>query len=69
MFGEISFGGVLMPHLLVIALAALVLSVMASRLLSSLGLYRLLAYRPLVGLALFVILLELLIRLAPLFEK
>jgi hypothetical protein len=69
MFREISLGGVLMPYLLVIAVAALVLSVMASRLLANLGLYRLFAYRPLVGLALFVILLELLIRLASLFEK
>jgi hypothetical protein len=69
MFGEISVGGVLMPYLLVISLAALALSLMVSRLLASLGLYRLFAYRPLVGLSLFVILLGLLIRIAPLVEK
>jgi hypothetical protein len=69
MFGEISVGGVLMPYLLVISLAALALSLMVSRLLANLRLYRLFAYRPLVGLSLFVILLGLLIRLAPLFEN
>ena len=48
---------------------ALALSMVASRLLASLGLYRLFAYRPLVGLSLFVILAELLIQLAPLLEN
>ncbi|WP_373926740.1 DUF1656 domain-containing protein [Enterobacter hormaechei] len=45
------------------------LSVLTSRLLASLGLYRWFAARPLVGLSLFVILAELMIRLAPLLEK
>jgi len=52
-----------------VAVAALALSVLTSRFLASLGLYRLFAAWPLVGLSLFVILAELMIRLAPLFEK
>jgi hypothetical protein len=52
-----------------VALAALALSLMASRLLARLGLYRLFACRPLVGLSLFVILAEWLIQFVPLLEK
>lgn len=59
----------LIPGLLAVAAAALALSVLTSRLLASLGLYRLLVARPLVGLSLFVILAELMIRLSPLLEK
>jgi len=69
MFSDISIDGVFVPGLLAVALIALALSMMASRLLASLGLYRMFAYRPLVGLSLFVILAELLIQLAPLLEK
>lgn len=69
MFRDLSIDGVLIPALLAVAVAALVLSVLTSRLLASLGLYRLFAARPLVGLSLFVILAELMIRLAPLLEK
>ncbi|KOQ78625.1 DUF1656 domain-containing protein [Stenotrophomonas maltophilia] len=69
MFPDLSIDGVLIPALLAVAVAALVLSVLTSRLLASLGLYRLFAARPLVGLSLFVILAELLTRLAPLLEK
>ncbi|WP_295381263.1 DUF1656 domain-containing protein [uncultured Stenotrophomonas sp.] len=69
MFSDFSIDGVLIPGLLAVAVAALALSVLASRLLASLGLYRLFAWQPLVGLSLFVILAELMIRLAPLFEK
>ncbi len=69
MFSDISIDGVFVPGLLAVALVALALSMGASRLLASLGLYRLFAYHPLVGLSLFVILAELLIELAPLFEK
>ncbi len=69
MFSDFSIDGVLIPGLLAVAVAALALSVLASRLLASLGLYRLFAWRPLVGLSLFVTLAELMIRLAPLFEK
>ncbi|MGM1040794.1 DUF1656 domain-containing protein [Stenotrophomonas sepilia] len=69
MLSDLSIDGVLIPALLAVAVAALVLSVLTSRLLASLGLYRLFAAWPLVGLSLFVILAELMIRLAPLFEK
>ncbi len=69
MFPDLSIDGVLIPALLAVAVAALVLSVLTSRLLASLGLYRLFAARPLVGLSLFLILAELMIRLAPLLEK
>ncbi|PZT28543.1 hypothetical protein A7X88_05050 [Stenotrophomonas maltophilia] len=69
MLPDLSIDGVLIPGLLAVAVAALALSIVASRFLASLGLYRLFAARPLVGLSLFVILAELMIRLAPLFEK
>ena len=68
MLSDLSIDGVLIPGLLAVAAAALVLSMLTSRLLS-LGLYRLFAARPLVGLSLFVILAELMIRLSPLLEK
>ncbi|AYA91005.1 MULTISPECIES: DUF1656 domain-containing protein [Stenotrophomonas] len=69
MLPDLSIDGVLIPGLLAVAVAALALSVLTSRFLASLGLYRLFAAWPLVGLSLFVILAELMIRLAPLFEK
>ncbi|MDL5365398.1 hypothetical protein HEP73_00615 [Xanthomonas sp. GW] len=69
MFADLSIDGVFVPGLLAVALVALALSLLVSRLLARLGLYRVFAYRPLVGLSLFVILAELLIRLAPLLEK
>ncbi|WP_343543172.1 DUF1656 domain-containing protein [Stenotrophomonas pavanii] len=69
MLPDLSIDGVLIPALLAVAVAALVLSVLTSRLLASLGLYRWFAARPLVGLSLVVILAELMIRLAPLLEK
>ncbi|OWQ78992.1 MULTISPECIES: DUF1656 domain-containing protein [Stenotrophomonas maltophilia group] len=69
MLPDLSIDGVLIPGLLAVAVAALAVSVLTSRFLASLGLYRLFAARPLVGLSLFVILAELMIRLAPLFEK
>jgi len=69
MLPDLAVDGVFIPGLMAVALTALVLSMMASRLLARLGLYRLFAYRPLVGLSLFVILSALLIQLAPLLEK
>ncbi|CRX68005.1 DUF1656 domain-containing protein [Stenotrophomonas sp. BSUC-16] len=69
MLPDLSIDGVLIPGLLAVAVAALAVSVLTSRFLASLGLYRLFAAWPLVGLSLFVILAELMIRLAPLFEK
>lgn len=68
MLSDLSIDGVLIPGLLAVAAAALVLSMLTSRLLASLGLYRLLPRGP-AGLSLFVILAELMIRLSPLLEK
>lgn len=69
MLSDLSIDGVLIPGLLAVAAAALVLSMLTSRLLASLGLYRLFAARPPGGPVLFVILAELMIRLSPLLEK
>ena len=60
MRGEVSLGGVFVPTLLLLALLALVLSFALSRLLAAFGLYRFVAYRALVDLSLFVLLLGLL---------
>ena len=60
MRGEVSLGGVFVPTLLSLAIAALVLSFALSRLLAAFGLYRFIAYRALVDLSLFVLLLGLL---------
>lgn len=69
MFGEISIGGVFVPSLLAMALVALALAMRVSRYLARFGLYRLFAWRPVVGLSLFVILFGLLIQLAYLFKN
>lgn len=66
---DLAIDGVLIPGLLAVAAAALALSILTSRLLASLGLYRLFAARPLVVLSPFVILVELMARLSPLLEK
>jgi len=60
MTGEISIGGVYLPALLLLGLAALVLTGLLSRLLAWLAFYRFIAYRPLVDIALFVLILGLL---------
>jgi Mn2+/Fe2+ NRAMP family transporter len=60
MTGEISIAGVYFPSLLLLAVIAAVLTGIATRLLSFFGAYRAVAYRPLVDLALFVIILGLL---------
>ena len=57
MIGELSIGGVLFPPLLLFALAAVILTAVLSRLLSILGLYRLVGSRPLNDVALFLLLL------------
>jgi hypothetical protein len=57
MIGEISIGGVYIPSLLLLVLAAVVLTALMSRLLSVFGFYRLVAYRPLADIAFFLILL------------
>lgn len=60
MTGEISIGGVYLPSILLLAVVALILTGIVSRLLNLIGAYRVIAYRPLVDLALFVLLLGLL---------
>jgi hypothetical protein len=57
MIGEISIGGVYIPSLLLLVCAAVVLTALLSRLLSGVGFYRLVAYRPLADFALFLLLL------------
>jgi hypothetical protein len=59
MIGEISIGGVFFPPLLLLGLLALALTGVLSRLFQIIGVYRFVAYRPLVDLALFVLLLGL----------
>jgi hypothetical protein len=66
MTGEIALGGVFVPTLLVLALAAMVLSVGFTRVLSAFGLYRFLAHRALVDLSLAVLMLGLLAWIVPL---
>jgi hypothetical protein len=66
MTGEVSLGGVFLPTLLVLALAAMALSFLLTRLIGLFGLYRFVAYRALVDLSLFVLVLGLLARLVPL---
>ncbi len=59
MIGEISIGGVFFPPLLLLGLLALGVTGVLSRLFQIIGVYRFVAYRPLVDLALFVLLLGL----------
>jgi len=67
MIGEVSIGGVYLPSLLVLAIAALAIVVLLSRLLALVGAYRLVAYRPLVDVALFLLILGLLASLTTTF--
>jgi hypothetical protein len=62
MIGEISIGGVYLPALLVLAMTALLGVGLLSRLLALIGAYRLVAYRPLVDVALYLLILGLLVR-------
>lgn len=57
MSGEVNLFGVYVPSLLILAVAALLVTALATRLLSLVSAYRLFAYRPLVDLALYVIIL------------
>ncbi|WP_380874492.1 hypothetical protein ACFB49_48320 [Sphingomonas sp. DBB INV C78] len=65
MIGEVSFGGVFVPTLLVLGLVAMALTFVVTRLVGAFGLYRFVAYRALVDLSLFVLLLGLLAYLVP----
>jgi hypothetical protein len=60
MIGEVALGGVFVPTILLLAIAALVLTGATTRLLSAFGAYRFVAYRPLVDFALFFLILGLL---------
>lgn len=57
MNGEVSLFGVYVPGLLVLAVVALLVAALATRLLGLVSAYRLFAYRPLVDVALYVIIL------------
>lgn len=61
MIGEISIGGVYIPVLLMFVGAAVILTAVLSRLLSLVGFYRLVAYRPITNIALFLLLLAALV--------
>jgi hypothetical protein len=65
MIGEVSLAGVFVPTLLVLAMLALALSFALTRLLAAFGLYRFVAYRALVDLSLFVLILGLLAWIVP----
>ena len=60
MTGEISIGGVYLPSILLLAVAAVILTGIATRLLAFAGAYRMVTYRPLVDLAQFILILGLL---------
>ncbi len=57
MIGEVSIGGVYLPALLVLAIIALGATFALIRLLGILGLYRLIAARPLIDLSIFILVL------------
>ncbi len=65
MNGEIAIAGVYMPTLLLLAVIAAVLTMLLLRLLDFVGLYRFVAYRALVDLCLYVMVLGALSLLAP----
>lgn len=65
MTGEINLGGVYVPTLLLLALAAMALTYVATRIIGAFGLYRFLAYRAIVDLSLFILLLGALAILVP----
>lgn len=67
MIGELSIGGVFVPALLVLGVIALLITGLLTQLLQLTGVYRVVAYRPLVDLAIFVLVLGLIVLLtAPL---
>ncbi|OAN60163.1 DUF1656 domain-containing protein [Sphingomonas sp. TDK1] len=60
MTGEISIDGVFVPTLLLLGVIAMLLTMVLTRVFNALSLYRFVAYRALVDLCLFVLLLGLL---------
>lgn len=65
MTGEIALYGVFVPTLLVLGIAASLITLGLMRLLNFVGLYRFVAYRALVDLCLFVLVLGFLAWLSP----
>ncbi|EJL27829.1 DUF1656 domain-containing protein [Novosphingobium sp. AP12] len=65
MNGEIAIGGVYMPTILLLAVIASVLTMLMLRLVDLAGLYRFVAYRALVDLCLYIMVLGALSLLAP----
>lgn len=65
MTGETAIGGVFVPTLLLLAVAALILSHILTRLIAAFGLYRFVAYRAIVDLSLFVLIFGLLAFIVP----
>jgi hypothetical protein len=61
MTGEIAIGGVLVPALLLLAVLALPLTILLIRLLTLAGFYRLVAWRPLVDVTLYLLVLGLVV--------
>ncbi len=55
MKGEVAIGGVFMPTLLLLGVAALVLTFVLVRVMNAFGLHRIFAYRAAVDLAIFVL--------------
>jgi putative exporter of polyketide antibiotics len=60
MMGDVELGGVYFPALLLLGAIALILTGLLTRLINLVGGYRVVAYRPLADLALFVLILGLL---------
>ena len=61
MIGDLDFGGVYFPALLLLGIVALALTGLCTWLINSVGGYRLIVYRPIVDLAIFVLILGLLV--------
>ena len=57
MTGEVNLFGIYVPGLLLLAIAAAALTAIVARLAALLGLYRIFAYRPLVDVAIYVLIL------------
>lgn len=57
MNGEVAIGGVFVPTLLLLSVAALVLTFGIVRLMNAFGLHRVFAYRAAVDLAIFILIL------------
>ncbi|WP_159982792.1 MULTISPECIES: DUF1656 domain-containing protein [unclassified Novosphingobium] len=65
MNGEVSIGGVFMPTILLLAVIATVLTMTLLRFINVAGLYRFVAYRALVDLCIYIMVLGALSLIAP----